>query len=668
MGEDLKASGEYLPISAYAIIGDCHTTALISLDGSMDWYCPTRFDAPAVFCRLLDVHKGGYFRLAPVDFDASSRRYLGDTNVLETTFSTPHGRVRVTDLMPVYSRLPRQEGYEVGTSRRILRLVESDGADLEMEVAFKPTFNFVREEATLSVMEGGVVAGAKGQFLTLTTPGVRLEQDGQGGAKGRFHLSAGERKWVALTEADDPDRAQEALLPGDYDAQLERTRQYWDRWVQDFTYRGPYRSQVLRSALVLKLLTYEPTGAVVAAPTSSLPEEIGGIRNWDYRYSWLRDASLILYALMSVGYQEEATDFLRWLHAAHSADPGSPPQIMYTLDGKRGLPEHNLDHLDGYRHSRPVRAGNKAAEQLQLDIFGEILRAAYMHYRGGGAKRMRNRKHILAGEKPSKEAWSLLRGFVEAAAKRWQEPDNGIWEMRIGKKDFLYSRLMCWAALDRGIRLAHEYALPAPMEEWHRTRGEIRRAILTRGYHEKLNSFTQTLGGSDLDATALTLPTMGFLPATDPRMQSTLERIRADLTQNGLVYRYRMNDGLPGKEGTFAVCSFWLVDTLAMSGRLDEARDQFEHVVGYANDVGLLSEEIDADSGELLGNFPQGFTHLALIRSALNLAKVAKHGAEERPETEPERAERALQAVAEGYAGPSREKQPRPRRRKKAAS
>ncbi len=667
MVDDAKASDGYLPISAYAIIGDCHTTALISRDGSIDWYCPTRFDAPAVFCRLLDAEKGGYMRLEPVDGHSSTRRYSGDTNILETTFSTPHGRVRLTDLMPVYSRVPREQGYEVGTSRRILRLVESEGADLEMEVSFKPTFDYAQGDTGLSSVEGGAVAGVKGQFLTLTTPGVRLEQDGQGGVKGRFHLAAGERKWVALTEADDPDRAQEALRPGDYDAQLERTRQYWDRWVRDFTYRGPYRSQVLRSALVLKLLTYEPTGAIVAAPTASLPEDIGGVRNWDYRYSWLRDASLILYSLMSVGYQEEATDFLQWLHGAHSEDPGSPPQIMYTLDGKRELPERNLDHLDGYRHSRPVRVGNKASEQLQLDIFGEILRAAYLHYRSGSARRMRDHKNLLAGEKPSKEAWTLLRGLVEQAAQRWEEPDNGVWEMRIGKKEFLYSRLMCWAALDRGIRMAHEFGLPAPMEEWHHNRSQIRQAILTRGYHEKLGSFTQTFGGSDLDATALTLPIVGFLPATDPRIQSTIARIRADLSENGLVYRYHMNDGLPGKEGTFALCSFWLVDALALGGRSEEARDLFEQVLSCANDVGLLSEEIDAGSGELLGNFPQGFTHLALIRSALDLAKVAKHGAEEHPETEPERAQRARQAVAEGYAAHPPEKHPRERRKGKAA-
>ncbi len=660
MGHEARASNGYLPISAYAVIGDCHTVALISREGSIDWYCPTRFDAAAVFCRLLDAEKGGYMGLAPVEFHSTTRRYSGDTNILETTFYTGHGRVRLTDLMPVYRRVPRQQGYDVGTSRRVLRLVESLGGDVEMEVSFKATFDYARGETQLTVQEGGAVAEASGKFLTLTCPGIDLEPGEKGGVKGRFRLAAGERWWVVLTEADDPDRAREALRPGDYEEQLRRTRRYWEKWAGEFTYRGPYRPQVLRSALALKLLIYEPTGAIVAAPTTSLPEDVGGVRNWDYRYSWLRDASLALYALMSVGYQEEATDFIHWLHQAHSGDPNSPPQMMYTVDGKRDIPEQKLDHLDGYRHSRPVRIGNGATEQLQLDILGEILRAAYLHYKSGGGRRSAQRGHPMGGGKPPTGVWRLLRGLVEQAAKRWQEPDNGIWEMRVGRKEFLYSRLMCWAALDRGIRLAHEYDLPAPMEEWHRTRSEIRHAILNLGYHERLGSFTQTLEGSELDAAVLTLPAVGFLPATDPRMQSTVERIRTDLSQNGLVYRYRTNDGLPGKEGTFAVCSFWMVDSLALGGRLQEAHDLFENVLGYSNDVGLLSEEIDAGSGELLGNFPQGFTHLALIRAALDLAKVGKLGAEEAPETEPERAEKARKAASEGGGA-------RPRRGRKAA-
>ncbi len=643
---DVAGRGDdFVPISRYALIGDCHTAALVSTEGSIDWYCPGRFDGPAAFCRILDPRKGGYLRIVPVEPHSVIREYSGPTNVLETTFTTASGRVRLTDAMAVEPRRTDRRGYDVASLHRILRLIENIAGEVELELRFKSTFDYARADTRLSIVDGGVIAQAGGQLLALACPRITLEADGAGAVCGRFKPGVAERQWVVLSEANDVSEARRRLRPVDYDQELSRTRRYWDAWAGDCTFHGPHRSSVLRSALTLKMLTYEPTGALVAAPTTSLPEVIGGVRNWDYRYSWLRDASLILYSLMTVGYQEEATDFLHWLHHTHESDPDPVPQVVYTVDGGRNLQERILDTLEGYRHSLPVRVGNGAASQFQLDIFGEILTAAYLHFQG--------RNHTNQRRGPSRETWELLRGLVEQAAARWQEPDYGIWEVRGGPQLFLYSRLMCWAALDRGIRLAHEYGLPAPMERWHQIRSDIRHAILTRGYDSQRGAFTQAFGNPALDASALAIPQVGFLPPTDPRVASTIDRIRQDLTVDGLVYRYRDADGLPPGEGAFALCSFWLVDGLALGGHLEEAHELFERVVGYADDVGLLSEEIDPENGQLLGNFPQGFTHLALIRSAVNLAKAGKHGAEERPETEAERARRARQAAAEGYSAKS---------------
>ena len=640
----------YPPISAYAVIGDCHSAALISRAGSVDWYCPGRFDAPAVFCRLLDAEKGGYLSIAPIGSCSVARRYRGPTNVLETTFTAGESRVRVTDLMPIRQRTSGRRGEDVGAANRLLRLVEGLGGDGELELRFRPSFDYARAAAELRPSPGvGVVAEAAGRYLTLACPGFEPGPDGAGGLRGRLRLRAGERRWVVLTDSADPERARAALAPGNCAEELARTLDYWERWAASCTYRGPYREEVVRSALVLKLLTYEPTGAVVAAPTTSLPELIGGERNWDYRYTWLRDAALILYALMTVGYGEEASDFFEWLDRAAAAGAGRPPRILYTIDGGSDLPELTLEHLEGYRGSRPVRVGNAAVEQEQLDIFGEVLRAAYLHYRRGGDTREAGQTGVPEERRrPPEETWALLRGLVGQAAERWQEPGHGIWEVRGGPRPFLYGKLMCWAALDCGIRLAKEHGLDAPLDRWRRTRDAIRRAILERGFDARRRAFTQAFGSTALDAGALAIPRIGFLPATDPRVRSTVERIRTELTRGGLVYRYRTDDGLPGDEATFALCTFWLVDALALGSRLDEAHDLFDRVLGHANDVGLLAEEIDPESGALLGNFPQGFSHLALIGSAVNLAKAAKHGAEDRPETEAERAGRAHRAAKEG--------------------
>ncbi|MDQ3809135.1 MAG: glycoside hydrolase family 15 protein [Chloroflexota bacterium] len=645
------------PVADYALIGDCHTAALIGRDGSVDWYCPGRFDAPAALCRLLDANGGGFLRLAPNGHFSVERRYRGPTNVLETTFAAAGGRVRVTDCMPIHQRMPHRRGYDVGGANRLLRLVEGIAGEVEMELHFKPTLDYGRAHTELVASAGeGAIARAGEDFLTLTLawPGLSLQPDGQGGLRGQVRVRAGERSWAALTYAADADRARAALASTSCDEELARTLDYWERWAAQCTYRGPYREQVLRSALTLKLLTYEPTGAVVAAPTTSLPEEIGGERNWDYRYTWLRDAALIVYALMTIGYGDEAADFIDWLHQTLGSAPRHPPRIMYGIDGRRAPPEQVLEHLAGYRGSRPVRIGNAAADQRQLDIFGEVVLAAALHYRRGSDRPHEGQPaHERTSHRPSAEAWGLVRHLVDQAAQHWTESGSGIWEVRGGPRPFLYGKLMCWAALESGLRLAREHRLAAPVDAWRRTREQIRQAILERGYDSSVGGFTQAFGSSSLDASALVIPRIGFLPATDPRVQSTVEQIQRRLTRHGLVYRYRGPDGLAGGEATFTLCTFWLVDALALGGRVEEAHALFERVLGFASDLGLLAEEIDPDTGEQLGNFPQGFSHLALIRAAVNLAKASRHGAEHQAETDADRAGRASRAASQ-HSAPAR--------------
>jgi GH15 family glucan-1,4-alpha-glucosidase len=582
------------------VIGNAHTAALIATDGSIDWCCWPYFDSPAVFCRLLDAVKGGSFRVGPTGQYAVTRAYQGPTNVLSTTFTTSSGRFRITDLMPI------QRGQE---SRRILRLVEGLGGEVEFEIRFRPTFDYAHAETTINTYSGGAVARAGHETLALACP-VPLQVDAEGGAGTRRWLHAGERFWLTLTYQKEPS----AVTPPAHDpeAALAQTLDYWGTWASTCTYHGRYRDLVLRSALTLKLLTFEPSGALIAAPTTSLPEAIGGVRNWDYRYTWLRDSALILDALQAIGYHDEAMRFWGWLEDLAPRFP-KELQIMYRIDGSPELPERILDHLEGYRQSRPVRIGNAGARQTQLDAYGEVLNAACIC-------------HLEMGHPVRPELGMVLRTLADQAARRWREPDYSIWEVRNQPQHFLYSKLLCWVALDRAMQLAKCAALTGNVHEWQQEREAIRRAILTHGYNKDVGAFTQAFGSTALDASALAIPLVGFLPATDPRVRSTIEQIQRRLTANGLVHRYLTDDGLPGGEAIFALSSFWLVDNLALTGRIDEARALFERIVGYANDVGLLSEEIEPESGDLLGNYPQGFTHLALIRSALALKR-----AEERP-------------------------------------
>jgi len=607
----------YRPIRDYALIGDAHTAALVANDGSIDWCCWPHFDSPAVFCRLLDASKGGWFRVGPTGRHAASRSYIGLTNVLATTFTTDSGQLRLTDLMPMQRRTASRRGEDSGPSHRILRLVEGLAGNVEVEVHFRPTFDYARAATTITPCPGGAMARAGRESLALSCP-IHLQPDASGALVRRVHVAAGERLWMALAYQTDVEPGLADLQVGDADADLTQTLDYWQRWSATCTYTGPYHDLVRRSALTLKLLTFEPTGALVAAPTTSLPEAIGGVRNWDYRYTWLRDSALILYALQTIGYHEEAMSFFDWLESLCLYCSGNL-QIVYTIRGSPELPEQTLDHLEGYRQSGPVRIGNAAASQMQLDVYGEVLDAAYFCH---------ERMHMARPE-----LWAVLQLLADWAAARWREPGQGIWEVRGRPRHFLYSKLLCWVALDRAIRLAERVGLPGDVSRWQRTRDEICEAILTEGYNDALGAFTQAFGETALDASVLAIPLVGFLPPTDPRVRSTVDKIQEQLTSHGFVYRYLTDDGLPGEEATFAMCSFWLVDNLALAGRVDEARALFERIAGYANDLGLLSEEIEPESGELLGNYPQGFTHLALIRSALHIAKAEVHGPEERPES-----------------------------------
>jgi GH15 family glucan-1,4-alpha-glucosidase len=592
-----SGKGRYRTIADYAIIGDTRTAALVASDGSLDWWCCPRFDSPAIFCSLLDAEKGGRFRIGPQGQSTSSRAYVDATNVLTMTYSLAGGQYRLTDFMPIAAATVR-DGHS-----RILRRVEGLAGEAEIDIEFRPTLDFGRAMTRIEMLPEGALARGGNATLLLRSP-VPLQANGSDGAGARFRIKAGERLDFCLDY--DVNAAGAVGKAADADHLLSETLDYWRDWAGRCTYRGPYRDLVQRSTLVLKLLTHAPTGAIIAAPTTSLPEEVGGARNWDYRYTWIRDSSLILHALMLTGYHDESHAFFSWLESLCIKCRGDL-QIMYTVDGGQELPEKLLPHLEGYRQSRPVRIGNAAAGQKQLDIYGELLDAAYFCFES-----MRP---------PRPELCRILSHLADQAAARWHEPDQGIWEVRSGPRHYLYSKLRCWVALDRALRLAQKGQLRGDIEHWRGARDDIRGAILAEGYDKELGAFTQAFGVKALDASALTIALLGFLPASDPRVRSTIARIREQLSSHGLKYRYLNEDGLPGAEAAFALCNFWLVDNLVLARQIDEARQVFEKTISYGNDLGLFSEEFDPLSGELLGNYPQGFTHLALIRSAVNLAK-----------------------------------------------
>lgn len=601
----------YLPIKDYAVIGDTHTAVLINSRGWIDWACLPHFDSPAVFLRLLDDSKGGYCAIDFVHLIRTGRRYVDSTAILETTFTTETGTAVVTDFMPVRKRNDvHATGQDVASDHRIIRHIRCGSGSTRCVIHVRPTFSFATENAQTSVNHHSVVFRSSRDALHVQCPAEPVLQDGF--AHVALDLEAGDVVSLVLTYSN---RERENELTAEaIDEALAQTRDYWNEWSGscDYAYRGEYQNSVLRSALTLKLLTFEPTGAIVAAATTSLPEQIRGVRNWDYRFTWLRDSTFTLIALMNLGYFDEAHDFMHFLVRACRA---GELQILYTIQGEHETEERILGHLEGYRGSRPVRIGNAAAAQRQRDIYGEILDSAYLFASHGAFARY--------SESLMADVWPMTKRIAESVVADWRQPDAGIWEVRGGDRHFVHSKAMCWVALTRAIELARLAGAEADINHWKHERDAIMQSLLREGFNRKVGAFVQSYDSTALDASVLRLPLLGVIRPDDPRMLSTLEQIEKHLVRDGLVYRYvNADDGLPGTEGTFAICTFWLIQNYAMLGRLQQAEEMFKHVLSFGNDVGLFSEEIDARTGEQLGNFPQAFTHIALINTAVCLESV----------------------------------------------
>src|SRR5215203_5060327 len=566
----------YQPIENYGLIGDLRSTALVGTDGSIDWLRLPRFDSPSVFAAILDDEKGGRFKIAPMGDGVSRKQfYWPDTNVLVTRFFTPDGVGEVVDYMPVAAQTNGRE-----RPRQLIRRVRVTRGVMPFRMECSPAFDYARQEHeadfTLKEDESTVFA-------------IRQIEPGEGCG-------------LSISELEEHEL-------------FMQTVEYWRRWLSKCTYTGRWREMVYRSALALKLLTFQPTGAIVAAPTCSLPEGVGGERNWDYRYTWIRDAAFTLYGLLRIGFTEEAEAFMHWLEErCDEAEPDGSLQLMYGLDGRKDLTEETLDHLEGYKRSRPVRIGNGAYDQLQLDIYGELMDAVYLYNK--------------YGTPISYDLWTKLQKLIDWVCDNWHCKDEGIWEVRGGRGHSVYSKLMCWVAMDRALRLADKRSFPAERERWIKVRDQIYEDIMEKGWNPERKAFVQSYGSDTLDASNLIMPLVFFLSPKDPRMLSTLDAIDRSprdggLVSNSLVYRYDIEktaDGLMGEEGTFSLCTFWLVEALTRAGRVEEARLVFEQMLSYANHLGLYAEEI-GPSGEALGNFPQAFTHLTLISAAFNLDK-----------------------------------------------
>ena len=591
----------FLPIAEHGLIGDLRSVALVGTDGTIDWYCCPSFDAPSVFASILDAERGGCFELAATVPARTKQFYFPDTNVLITRFFTEDGVGEVQDFMPV------DDGVAEPERHRLIRRVLCVRGSIPFRTRVAPRFDYGTRPHTVRL--AGEVAVFESDTLSLAlTATVPLEADGLD-ARADFKLSEGESAVFALDQVGG-DVAPRRCARTEAEEQFATTVAYWRHWLSASKYRGRWREMVHRSALTLKLLTYAPTGAIVAAPTTSLPEQLGGERNWDYRYVWVRDAAFCVYALLRLGFTGEAEAFMNFVtrHVSPGdGKPSGPLQIMYGIDGRTDLPERELAHLSGHQGSAPVRVGNAAADQLQLDIYGALIDSIYLYDKWA---------------KPiSSDQWDDVCALVDWVCEHWDQPDEGIWETRGGRKNFLYSRLMCWVAIERAIRMANRRGLPADLLRWRECRDTIYRRIMKRGWSEARQAFVQHEDDDVLDAAVLMMPLTKFIAPTDPKWLSTLDALTHDLVSDSLVYRYDPQaspDGLRGDEGTFSICSFWYVEAMVHAGRVDEARLAFEKMLTYANHLGLYAEEI-SHTGEQQGNFPQAFTHLALISAAFNL-------------------------------------------------
>jgi GH15 family glucan-1,4-alpha-glucosidase len=605
VSEGIERTDGYLPLAAYGLVGDCRSAALVGSDGSVDWLCLPRFDSPSVFGRVLDARRGGHWQVAPVGDHRVEQRYRERSNILETVFTSAAGRVVLIDFMPIDHDSVTRHGH-LHRDPRLVRIVECLTGSMTLVHRFKPAPNYAIG-ATRFTSDGARLHGDTAVLHLCMQATVDVPR-----ATTRWRMRAGDVIALAL-RSDHPGPCTSGSKEWTVNharALASSTQEYWWHWLERCDYHGPYQEPVVRSALSLKLMTYAPTGAIVAAPTTSLPEEIGGTRNWDYRFTWLRDASFTLYAFFQVGMAEEANAFFAWLMRIGLGRPGHDVANLYTLDGDERADEVELAHLSGYRDSAPVRIGNGAIHQLQLDVYGELLDSAYLFARFGGGI--------------SRSLWRELRAVVDLTIDRWQLADSSIWEPRGSIEQFTYSKVMCWVAVDRGLRLAESFSLPHDGERWREARRSIHRAVTTRGYSERLHSFTQALDSERLDASLLRMTQVRFLRADDPRLLSTIDAVAAELGNGALVRRYdlgKSDDGIAGGEGAFLLCSFWLADALAHVGKVAEAQLWFEKLLGFASPLGLYSEEADTTTGELLGNFPQAFTHLALIGAAVNIER-----------------------------------------------
>ena len=592
-------------IADHGLIGDLQSAALVATDGTIDWFCCPRFDSPSVFASILDDRRGGRFALAPVTPPRTTKQmYMPDTAILVTRFLSDAGIVEVIDFMPI------DRPQLVSDRRRIVRAVRGIRGEVELEARVEPRFDYGRRphrlhlDGTTAVFE----AGAQGRLhLASLSP---LERDGED-VRTRFTVRAGDVTGFVLESGSSETPPQ--IGDGQIIQLFLDTEAFWQGWLEQSSYRGRWREAVERSAITLKLMTYAPSGGLVAAPTAGLPEQVGGSRNWDYRYTWVRDSAFSVYALLGLGLTEEAAAFGDWLRARveqSKGDGSGPLKIMYRVDGSSDLVEETLDHLDGYLGSRPVRVGNAASDQLQLDIYGEAMNSIYALDSGA-----------LGEWGIGYEGWNHIVAMMDWLCEHWDEPDEGIWETRGGRRRFTYGQLMSWVAFDRAMRMATTRGRPADLVRWARERDRIHARIMTEGWNDKLGAFVQSEGGDVLDASLVLMPLVGFIVPNDPRWQSTMAAMDSTLVEDSLVYRYDPQaspDGLPGSEGTFSLCTFLYVDALARSGRVDDARLTFSKMLTYGNHVGLYSEEIDS-TGRQVGNFPQAFTHLALIAAVLNL-------------------------------------------------